>query len=80
MDATIPDRIAGKDSGLPKGVLQDAENGLPEDRRLREDGFIILAQATIRADGFRPRKFGEGLRAARANPVQIFRIYPIRKI
>jgi hypothetical protein len=40
---------------------------------LREDGFIILAQATIRADGFRPRKFGEGLRAARANPIQIFR-------
>jgi hypothetical protein len=31
------------------------------------DGFIIRAQAMIRADGFRPRKLGEGLRAARAN-------------
>jgi hypothetical protein len=53
---------------------------------LREDGFMILAQAMIRTDGFRPRKFGEGLRAmrplraARANPVQIFRIKAIRKI
>jgi hypothetical protein len=47
---------------------------------LRADGFIIRAQAMIRADGFRPRKFGEGLRAARANPVQILRIHTIRKI
>jgi hypothetical protein len=31
--------------------------GLPKDRRLREDGFIILAQAMIRTDGFfRPCK------------------------
>jgi hypothetical protein len=44
------------------------------------DGFIIRAQAMIRADGIRPRKFGEGLRAARANPVQILRIHTIRKI
>jgi hypothetical protein len=44
------------------------------------DGFIIRAQAMIRADGFRPRKFGKGLRAARANPVQIFWIHTIRKI
>jgi hypothetical protein len=36
-------------------------NGLPQDRRLRADGFIIRAQAAIRADGFRPRKFGDGL-------------------
>jgi hypothetical protein len=31
---------------------------------LRADGFIIRAQATIRTDGFRPRKFGEDLRVA----------------
>jgi hypothetical protein len=28
------------------------ENGLHKDRRLRADGFIIRAQATIRTDGF----------------------------
>jgi hypothetical protein len=33
-----------------------AENGLPQDRRLRADGFIIRVQAMIRADGCRPRK------------------------
>jgi hypothetical protein len=37
-------------------MLQEAilkcENGLPHDRRLREDGFIILAQSMIRTDGF----------------------------
>jgi hypothetical protein len=42
------------------------------------DGFIIRAQAMIRADGFRPRKFGEGLRAARANHVQLIRMHGIR--
>jgi hypothetical protein len=36
----------------------NAEIGLPPDRRLCKDGFIILAQAAIRADGIRPRKFG----------------------
>jgi hypothetical protein len=30
-------------------------NGLPQDRQLRTDGLFIRAQATIRADGFRPR-------------------------
>jgi hypothetical protein len=44
------------------------------------DGFIIRAQAAIRADGFRPRRFCDGLRAARANRVQIFRIETVRKI
>jgi hypothetical protein len=66
--------------------IQNRQNGLPQDRRLRKDGFIILAQAAIRADGCRPRKIGEGLRAMqplrapRANHVQIFRIETIRKI
>jgi hypothetical protein len=60
--------------------IQNLQDGLPKDRRLRADGLIIRAQAAIRADGFRPRKFGEGLRAARANPVQILRIHTIRKI
>jgi hypothetical protein len=46
---------------------------------LREDGFIILAQAMIRADGFRPRKIGESLRAARTNHVQFLRMHGIRK-
>jgi hypothetical protein len=52
---------------------------------LRADGFIIRAQAMIRTDGFRPRKFGEGLRAMqplrapRANPAQLFRIKTLRK-
>jgi hypothetical protein len=59
---------------------------------LREDGFIILAQAMIRADGFRPRKFGGGLRAScaisvraglsrrcAANHVQFLRMLRIRK-
>jgi hypothetical protein len=61
-----------KDFATPKTVY-------PQDRRLCADGFIIRAQAMIRADGFRPRKFGEGLRAPRANPVQLFRIETIRK-
>jgi len=39
----------------------DEENGLPQDRRLCADGFIIRAQAMIRADGFRPRKHCEKL-------------------
>jgi hypothetical protein len=51
----------------PWSQYHNAENGLPKDHRLR-------------ADGFRPRKFGEPLRAARANHVQIFRIDTIRKI
>jgi hypothetical protein len=39
------------------------------------DGFIIRAQAMIRADGFRPRKFGKDLRATRANHVNaVFRV------
>jgi hypothetical protein len=46
---------------------------------LRADGFIIRAQAMIRADGFRPRKFGEGLRASRANHVQFLRMHGIHK-
>jgi hypothetical protein len=46
-------------------LIQKDEYGLPQDRRLRADGLIIRAQAMIRADGFRPRKPGEGLRAAR---------------
>jgi hypothetical protein len=48
-------------------LLQKTENGLPPDRRLREDGFIILAQAMIRADGCRPRQIGEGFGTARAS-------------
>jgi hypothetical protein len=32
--------------------FQNAENGLPKDRRLCTDGFIIRAQATIRTDSF----------------------------
>jgi hypothetical protein len=66
------------DPAMPK-------NGLPQDRRLCTDGFIIRAQATIRAGGCRPRKFGEGLRvacnglrAARANHVQLIRMHGIR--
>jgi hypothetical protein len=47
---------------------------------LREDGFIILAQAMIRADGFSVRaRFCKGLRAARANHVQFLRMHGIRK-
>jgi hypothetical protein len=65
-------------SGNPS---QNAEKGLPQDRRLRADGFIIRAQAMIRTDGFFVRaRFCKGLRAARANPVQILRIHTIRKI
>jgi hypothetical protein len=70
-----------------KSPFQNKKSGLPQDRRLRADGFIIRAQAMIRADGFRPRKIGDGLRvackglrASRANRVRIVRIYPIRKI
>jgi hypothetical protein len=33
------------------GVLNKDKNGLPNDRRLCADGFIIRAQATIRTDG-----------------------------
>jgi hypothetical protein len=44
--------------------MSNAESGLPTDRRLRTNGFIFRAQSTIRADGCRPRKLGEGLRAA----------------
>jgi hypothetical protein len=64
------------------------KKGLPPDHRLCTDGLIIRAQATIRADGRRPPKPGDGVRAAcgtiqsalvfadaaRANHVQIFRI------
>jgi hypothetical protein len=42
------------------------------------NGFIIRAQAMIRADGCRPRKIGNGLRAARANHVQLIRMHGIR--
>jgi hypothetical protein len=42
---------------------RNAKNGLPQDRRLCANGFIIRAQAMIRADGRRPRQIGEGLRA-----------------
>jgi hypothetical protein len=66
-------------------LFQKDENGLPQDRRLCTDGLIIRAQAMIRADGFRPRKLGEGvraackgLRAARANHVQFVRMDTIR--
>jgi hypothetical protein len=38
-----------------KSVFQNDENGLPKDRRLRADGFIIRAQATIHTDGFTVR-------------------------
>jgi hypothetical protein len=41
--------------------FRNANYGLPQDRRLCTDGFIIRAQAMIRADGFRPRKHGERL-------------------
>jgi hypothetical protein len=57
------------------------------------DGFFIRAQAMIRADGFRPRKIGEGLRAVQvksvragfgrrcaANDVRLLRMQGIRKI
>jgi hypothetical protein len=54
--------------------FETKQNGLPQDRRLCTDGLIIRAQAMIRADGSRPRQIGEGLRAPRANHVQIFRI------
>jgi hypothetical protein len=61
-------------------LFQIDEKGLPTDRRLRANGFIIRVQAMIRTDGFIVRAgFGKGLRAARANPVQFFRIRPIRK-
>jgi hypothetical protein len=42
-------------------VSGKSKTGLPPDRRLCTDGFIIRAQAVIGADGFRPRKSGEGL-------------------
>jgi hypothetical protein len=32
------------------GVLYKDKNGLPNDRRLRADGFIIRTQSTIRTD------------------------------
>jgi hypothetical protein len=32
--------------------IQNQENGLPKDHRLRADGFIIRAQTMIRTDGF----------------------------
>jgi hypothetical protein len=67
--------------GRRSNRFRNAKNGLPQDRRLCTDGFIIRAQAMIRADGLRPRKLGEGLRvaceglrAARANHVQFVRI------
>jgi hypothetical protein len=37
---------------MNKSLFQNEENSLPEDRRLRADGFIIRAQATIRTDSF----------------------------
>ena len=45
-------------------VSDKSKTGLPPDRRLCTDGFIIRAQAMIRADGFRPRQIGEGIRAS----------------
>ncbi|MBK5105520.1 MAG: hypothetical protein JJE42_14840, partial [Burkholderiales bacterium] len=56
------------DSFLTSSPFQYERNGFLKDRRLRADGFIIRAQATIRTDGlFRPCRFSQNLRAARAN-------------
>jgi hypothetical protein len=35
-----------------QSLFQNEENWFFKDRRLRADGFIIRAQATIRTDGF----------------------------
>jgi hypothetical protein len=40
------------ETGSPRNRFRNDKNGLPHDRRLREDGFIILAQSMIRTDGF----------------------------
>jgi hypothetical protein len=37
---------------MTKSLFQNDENRFPKDRRLREDGSIILAQSMIRTDGF----------------------------
>jgi hypothetical protein len=53
---------------ISESQFQNAENGLPQDRRLRADGFIIRAQAMIRTDGFSSvQGFFQILHAARAN-------------
>jgi hypothetical protein len=41
-----------KTNGVLKVNRPNEETGFPKDRRLRADGFIIRAQATIRTDGF----------------------------
>jgi hypothetical protein len=38
-----------------EAVLQKDKSGFSKDRRLRADGFIIRAQATIHTDGFSVR-------------------------
>jgi hypothetical protein len=48
-------------------VSDKCKTGLLPDRRLCTNGFIIRAQAMIRADGCRPRKIGEGFGTARAS-------------
>jgi hypothetical protein len=55
---------------VDKATTVAVQNGLLQDRRLCADGFIIRAQAIIRADGFRPRKLGEDLRANSGKPSQ----------
>jgi hypothetical protein len=48
---------------IGKATNVAAQNGLPPDRRLRTDGLIIRAQATIPTDGFIVRDALAGTRA-----------------
>jgi hypothetical protein len=48
--------FSGKPDAWPgSNQFRNNEIGLPNDRRLRADGFIIRAQATIRTDDFSVR-------------------------
>jgi hypothetical protein len=63
-----------------KGQIQNAVDGLPKDRRLRTDGFIIRAQSTIRTDGFSSvQGFGNSCALRAPTPSKFFGCTPSEK-
>jgi hypothetical protein len=68
----------GEEEADVREPIQNTENGLPKDRRLRADGFIIRAQAAIRTDGFFVRAGFANICALRAPTSFFARIHTIR--
>jgi hypothetical protein len=64
--------------GRSKNLFQDEEDGFFRDRRLRADGLIIGAQATICTDGFSVRAGLANTCALRAPTPFSVRIHAIR--